>query len=88
MCPAKSVRVDYLNTMALKFGLICRHRPMPEQLARMPNCTSLNVLGHQTHLILQVRTSVNVGMAKLVNLGAGIDLTRGDLECAGNNANM
>ncbi len=29
-----------------------------------------------------------MGMAKLVNLGTGMDLTRGDLECAANNANM
>ncbi len=82
------MRVDYLNTMALKVGLICRHRPMPEQQARMPNCTSLNFRGRYTNVKLQVRTSVNVGMAKLVNLGAGMDMTRGDLECAANNTNM
>ncbi len=61
---------------------------MPEQLACTPNCTSLSFPGHQTNAILQVRTSVNAGMAKLVNLGAEMDLPRGGLECAANNENM
>ncbi len=39
-------------------------------------------------MTLQVRTSVNVGMAKFVVLGVGMDLTRGDLEFAANNENM
>ncbi len=72
------MRVDYLNAMALKVGAIGRHRPMPEQMACMPNCTSLSFRSHQTNAILQVRARVNVGMAKLVNLGAGMDITRGD----------
>ncbi len=74
--------------MALKVDVIGRYRPMPEQLACTPYCTSLSFRGHQTNAILQVRTSVNVGMAKLANFGAGMDLTRGDLECAANNENM
>ncbi len=82
------MRVDYLNAMALKVGVIRRHKPMLEQLACIPNCTSLSLRVHQTNAILQVKTSVNVGMAKLVNLGAGTDLTRGDLECATNNEKM
>ncbi len=61
---------------------------MPEQLACMPNCTLLSFRGHQNNAILQVKTSVNVGMAQLVNLGAGMDLASGDLECVANNENM
>ncbi len=64
------MRVDDLNAMALKVGVICRHRPMSEQLACTPNGTSLSFRGHQNNAVLQVKMSVNVGMAKLVNLGA------------------
>ncbi len=70
--------VDDLNAMALKGGVICRHRLMPEQLACMPKCTSLSFRGHQNNAILQVKTSVNAGMAKLVNFCAGMDLARGE----------
>ncbi len=62
------MRVDDLNAMALKVGVICRDRPMPEQLVCTANCTSLSFRGHQNNAILQVKTGVNVGMAKLVNL--------------------
>ncbi len=74
--------VDNFNAMALKVGVICRHRLMPEQLTCMPNCTSLSFPGHQNYAILQVKTSVNAGMTKLVNLCAGMDLSRGE-RCEG-----
>ncbi len=76
--------VDDLNAMALKVGVICRHRPMSEQLACTSNCTSLNFRGHQNNAVLQAKTCVNAGMAKLVNLGAGRgqDLARGE-RCEG-----
>ncbi len=74
--------VDDLNAMALKVFVICRHRLMPEQLTCMPNCTSLSFRGHQNNAILQVKTIVNAGMAKLVNFCAGMDLARGE-RCEG-----
>ncbi len=74
--------VDDLNAMALKVGVICRHRLMREQLTCMPNCTSLSFRGHQNSAIFQVKASVNAGMVKLVNLCAGMDLARGD-RCEG-----
>ncbi len=58
------VRVDDPNAMALTVGVICRHRPMPEQLACTPNGTSLSFRGHQNNAVLQVKMSVNAGMAK------------------------
>ncbi len=67
------MRVDDLNAMALKVGVICRHRPMSEQLS----CTPNGFRGHQNNVVLQVKTSVNAGMAKLVNVGAGMHLARG-----------
>ncbi len=70
------MRVDDLSAMALKVGVICRQRPMPEQLACTLNCTLLSFRGHQNNAILQAMTGVNVGMAKLVSLGAGVDQTR------------
>ncbi len=70
------MRADDLNAMALTVGVICRHRSMPEQLACTPNSTLLSCRGHQNNAILLVKTSVNVGMAKLVNLGAGMDQAR------------
>ncbi len=76
------MRVDDLNAMALKVGVICRHRPMSEQVACTPNGTSLSCRGHQNNAVLQVKMSVNVGMAKLVNLGAGMHLARGE-RCVG-----
>ncbi len=76
------VRVYDLNAMALKVGVICRHRPMPEQLACTANFTLLSFRGQQNNAILQVKVSVNVGMAMLVNLGAGMELERGQrCEC-------
>ncbi len=72
------MRVDDLNAMALKVGVICRHRPMSEQVACTPNGTSLSFRGHQNNAVLQVKMSVNVGMAKLVNLGAEMHLARGE----------
>ncbi len=74
--------VDDLNAMALKVGVICRHRPMSEQLACTPDGTSLSFRGYQNNAVLQVKTCVNTGMAKLLNLGAGMDLTRGE-RCEG-----
>ncbi len=74
--------VNDLNAMALKVGVICRHRPMPEQLASTANCTSLSFRCHHNNAVLQVKTRVNAGMAKLVNLGAGMDLAR-DERCEG-----
>ncbi len=71
-----TVRVDDLNAMALPVAVICRHRPMSEQLACTPNCTSLSFRGHQTNVIMHAKTNVNVGMAKVVNLGAGMKLAR------------
>ncbi len=63
-------------------AMICRHRRMPEQLACMLNCTSLSLRRHHNNAILLVKTSVNVGTAKLVNLGAGRDLARAErCEC-------
>ncbi len=70
--------VDDLNAMAFKVSVICIHRPMSEQLAYTINGTSLSFQGHQNNAILQVKTSVNVGMARLVNLGAEMDLERGE----------
>ncbi len=55
---------------------------MPEQLAYTPNGTSLSFRGHQNNAVLQVKTSVNADMAKFVNLGAGMDLARGE-RCEG-----
>ncbi len=71
---------DDLKAMALKVGVICRHTPMSEQLACTANCTSLSFRRHQNNTILQddIKTSVNVGMAKLVNLGAGMGLARSE----------
>ncbi len=68
--------VDNLNAMALNVGVICRHRPMSEQLACTSNGTSLSFRGHQNNAVLQVKTCVNAGMAKLGNLGAGMHLAR------------
>ncbi len=79
MCPAKAPcypTADDLDAMALKIGVICRHRPMSEQVARMPNGTSLSFRGHKNNAILQVKMSVNVGRAKLVNFAAGMHLAR------------
>ncbi len=67
--------VDDLNARALKVGVICSHRPMSEQLACTPN-------GHQNNAVLQVKMSVNAGMAKLANLGTGVHLARGE-RCEG-----
>ncbi len=74
--------VDDLNAMALKVGVICLHRLMREQLTCMPNCTPLSFRGHQNSAILQIKASLNAGMAKLVNLYAGMDLARGE-RCEG-----
>ncbi len=68
--------VNDLNAVALKVGVICRH--MPEQLASTANCTSLSFRCHHNNAVFQVKTCVNDGMAKLVNLGAGRDLARGE----------
>ncbi len=76
------MRVDDLNAMVLKVGVICRHMPMPEQLAYTPKGTSLSFRGHQNNAVLQVKMSVNAGMAKLVNLDAGMDLAKGE-RCEG-----
>ncbi len=38
--------------------------------------TSLTFRGHNNNAVLQVKTSVPVAMAILVNLGAGMDLAR------------
>ncbi len=62
--------VDDLNAIVL-------NTPMSEQLACTPNGTSLSFRGHQNNAALQVKTSVNAGMAKLVNCGVGMDLARG-----------
>ncbi len=51
---------------------------MPEHLVCRPNSTSLSFRGHQNNAIFYVKTGVNAGMAKLVNLGAGMDLARGE----------
>ncbi len=40
--------------------------------------TSLTFQGHNNNAVLQVKISVIVGMAILVNLGAGMDLARGE----------
>ncbi len=40
--------------------------------------TSLTFRGHNDNAVLQVKTSVPVAMAILVNLGAGMDLARGE----------
>ncbi len=74
--------VDDLNAMALKGGVICRHRLMSEQLTCMPNCTPLSFRGHQNNAILEDKASVNAGMVKFVNLRAGMDLARGE-RCEG-----
>ncbi len=72
------MRVDDLNAMFLKVGVM----PMPQQLTCMPNSTPLSFPGHKNNAILQVKTSVNACMAKLVNLGAGMNLPRGE-RCEG-----
>ncbi len=74
--------MDDLNAMALKVGVLCRHRLMRDQLTCMPNCTPLSFRGHQNSAILQVKASVNAGMVKLVNLCTGMDLARGE-RCEG-----
>ncbi len=45
------------------------------RLIREAKISSTN-RGHQCNAILQVKTSANAGLAKLVHLGAGIDLGR------------
>ncbi len=55
---------------------------MSEQLACTPNGTSLSFRGHQNNAVLQVKTNVNAGMEKLVNLGAGMDQVSGE-RCEG-----
>ncbi len=55
---------------------------MSEQLACTPNGTSLSFRGHQNNAVLQVEMSGNVGMAKLINLGAGMHLAKGE-RCEG-----
>ncbi len=40
--------------------------------------TSLTFRGHNNNAVLQVKTSVTVDMAILVNLGAGMDLARSE----------
>ncbi len=55
---------------------------MSEQLACTPNGTSLSFRGHQNNAVLQVKTSVSAGMEKLVHVGAGMDLVRGE-RCEG-----
>ncbi len=52
------VGVDDLND-GLKIGVICRLRPMSEQLPFSANCTSLSFRGHQNKAVLQVKTCVN-----------------------------
>ncbi len=47
-----------------------------------PNGTPLSFRGHQNNAVLQVKTSINAGMAKLVNLGVGMDRARGE-RCEG-----
>ncbi len=71
------MRVDNLNAMALKADVVRLCRSMPEQLACKPNCSSLSFRSHQ-----KVKTSENGGISKLVNLGAGMDLERGE-RCEG-----
>ncbi len=61
----------------MKVDVVCLRRSMLEQLACKPNCSSLSFRSHQ-----KVKTSVNAGEAKLVNLGAGMDLERGE-QCEG-----
>ncbi len=74
--------INDLNAVALNVGVICRHRPMPEQLASTANGTSLSLRCHHNNAVLQVKTCVNAGMAKLVNVDAGMDLARGE-RCEG-----
>ncbi len=40
--------------------------------------TSLTFRGHNNNAVLEVKTSVTVAMAILVNLGSGMDLVRGE----------
>ncbi len=76
------VGVDDLNAMVLKVGVICRHRPMSEQLVCTPNGISLSFRYHQNDAVLQVKTSVNAGMEKLVRLGGRMVLVSGErCEC-------
>ncbi len=72
------VRADDLNAMALKVGVICRHGPCPNSWRARQTARRKARRGHQNNAILQVKMSVNVGMAKLVNVGAGIDLARSE----------
>ncbi len=58
--------------MALKSGVICLRRRTPKQLTR-PQVSEAT-----KNAVLQVKTSANAGMAILENLGAGIDLARGE----------
>ncbi len=74
------MRVDDLNVMAFKVGVICKH--MSAHLAYAPNGSLESFRGHQNNAVLQVKMSVNVGMAKLVNLGTEIHLARGE-RCEG-----
>ncbi len=55
---------------------------MSEQLAYTPNGTPLSFRGHQNNAVFQAKTCVNTGMTKLLKLGAGMDLTRGE-RCEG-----
>ncbi len=45
------VRIDDLNAMTLKDGVMCCHRPMLEQLACTLNCTSLSFRGRQNNAV-------------------------------------
>ncbi len=77
-----AVCVAGLNAMTLKFSVIYRQRHTPEQLACLPNATSLSFRRPQNNAVLQVKTSANAGMPTLMDLGADMDLERGE-QCKG-----
>ncbi len=51
---------------------------MPPSVHARTADSSLTFRGHNNNAVLHVKTSVIVGMAILVNLGAGMDLARGE----------
>ncbi len=74
---------DYLNRLIkkrenLRHGLE-RWRDMPPSAHARTVDTSLTFRGHNNNAVLQVKTSVTVGMAILANFGAGMDVARGEV---------
>lgn len=60
------MRVADLNIMAIKIGVVSRHRCTLAQMTRAPNGTPHSFRGHQSNVALHVETCANVGMTQFV----------------------